>query len=200
MLPISLSVLIWSSSFSWLIRVPAETNETRNESGSAVIGETETISECWLCYQLRLQTGTAQGPRRGTDGVYEHCLSLKQEPESLSPLLPWSLPVSFRTWEHTDQNKWSKYHCMLILDSTTVGKENGCIATVFPGLWGSCCGAAVPDSWLQGCQQWAGSWHSAPGWWWPALLTHSTGSAPSPPIDERTHWGRWDRQTGNRGL
>lgn len=59
--------------------------------------------------------------------------------------------------------------------------RSSCIATVFLVLWDFCCGAAVPDSWLQGCQQWAGSWHSAPGWWWPALPIHLTGSAPSPP-------------------
>jgi len=56
---------------------------------------------------------------------------------------------------------------------------------VFLKLWGSCCEAAVPDSWLLGSQQWARSWHSAPGWWWPALPTHLTEYAPSPPRDKK---------------
>lgn len=108
MLPISLSVLIWSSSFSWLINVPATTRLNMNTQqqvwSAAAVGRKMNFKLRIICYQLRLQTARAQGPRRGTGGEYGRCLSLRQEPESLSPPLPGSRPVSFQTWACTHTN------------------------------------------------------------------------------------------------
>lgn len=179
MLPSSLSVLIWSSSFSWLINVPAVIIIVSHEYKIKKCDMKQLLN---LCYQVKLQTMRAQGPKHGIGGTSGRCPSLTQEPESPSPPLLWSPQVSFQIWagmqipNHLNVLSAPNEHC----------SRTDCFrSTVSPGLWGSCYGAAVLDSWLPGCQQWAGSWHSAPGWWWPVLPAHSAGYARGPPSDKK---------------